>query len=770
MRNLSFAGGQGSHMKSASSRRPDLAGFMVGFSSLWIQVVLIRRLMAAFTGNELTIGAVLASWLLWTGLGSFVSARFSDRITSPASALALALSGSGALTVASLFATAGIKSWMGPAPGEMAGLPVIFAGAMLITAPCCLVLGFAFPLASRMQEDFERAAGRAYRFEALGAASVGLILAAWFYKQAGPVFPGLVIFLLMSASSLLFCGRGAKERRVLMVCAGLLVLAAGLVLAEKAGGGAGEKLFERMYWGGRPVLDSFDSRYGYLAALREGDEITIFRDGAPGASFPDPERDEQLAHLPLSMCATPYRVLLIGGGFSGMAQEILQHPVERLDWVELDPGQIELEKRWAPGWEEALADGRAVVREGDGRAWLAEGFGFYDVIIINEPDPFTAGQNRFYSAEFYGEAREALMPAGVLLARAGEAPPNLMYTGAEIGLLAGVVRTVETSFSRVEVLPLSENLILAGNSITPLSRDPAKIESVLQSRGIESLYASAAVLEPDLSPFVLHRLDEQVAGADVRVDRDLNPRGYLYGIMAWAERTSPAYARLFSAAARLPVWSLLLIPLLVPPAGLIFERKDRSAGEGVLAAGVSGFVGIVVELSLLIAYQVMVGSLYFALTLLTASFMVGLSAGAFLWERRGERSGLMPVEVLLVLWSCAGLVALLLSGSPADRPGGWFYAALFGVLLFGQGGLSGAMFAASSSRVVRSREEVGRGVGLVYGVELLGSALGGLLAGAFLVPVFGIPHSLGAALLAAVALLFHSGLGAAYSRRGAAGR
>jgi len=40
------------------------------------QVVLMRELMVAFYGNEISLGLVLACWLLWTALGSGVFGRF----------------------------------------------------------------------------------------------------------------------------------------------------------------------------------------------------------------------------------------------------------------------------------------------------------------------------------------------------------------------------------------------------------------------------------------------------------------------------------------------------------------------------------------------------------------------------------------------------------------------------------------------------------------------------------------------------------------------
>ena len=48
---------------------------LIGFTSVIAQVVLMRELMVAFYGNEISLGLVLACWLLWTALCSGVFGR-----------------------------------------------------------------------------------------------------------------------------------------------------------------------------------------------------------------------------------------------------------------------------------------------------------------------------------------------------------------------------------------------------------------------------------------------------------------------------------------------------------------------------------------------------------------------------------------------------------------------------------------------------------------------------------------------------------------------
>src|ERR1022692_5166277 len=48
---------------------------LVGFSAVIGQIVLMRELIVVFSGNEISLGIMLASWLFWTAIGSSVSSR-----------------------------------------------------------------------------------------------------------------------------------------------------------------------------------------------------------------------------------------------------------------------------------------------------------------------------------------------------------------------------------------------------------------------------------------------------------------------------------------------------------------------------------------------------------------------------------------------------------------------------------------------------------------------------------------------------------------------
>jgi len=56
--------------------------FLLGFISLGYQIVILREFLVVFSDNEITIGIFLASWMMMSGLGSYLAGFFINRLGS----------------------------------------------------------------------------------------------------------------------------------------------------------------------------------------------------------------------------------------------------------------------------------------------------------------------------------------------------------------------------------------------------------------------------------------------------------------------------------------------------------------------------------------------------------------------------------------------------------------------------------------------------------------------------------------------------------------
>jgi spermidine synthase len=140
---------------------------------------------------------------------------------------------------------------------------------------------------------------------------------------------------------------------------------------------------------------------------------------------------EMISHVPLaSLPQPPKRVLIIGGGDGGTLREVLRHPsVEEAVLCEIDGAVIEAGKTYFPAIGCAFDDPRATVLVEDGVAYMkaAEDESF-DAILIDSADPIGPGVGLF-THEFYGNAKRALKPHGILTAQTegGWSNPKGMY-------------------------------------------------------------------------------------------------------------------------------------------------------------------------------------------------------------------------------------------------------------------------------------------------------------------------------------------------------
>ncbi|MEV6163438.1 polyamine aminopropyltransferase [Streptomyces sp. NPDC052052] len=173
--------------------------------------------------------------------------------------------------------------------------------------------------------------------------------------------------------------------------------------------------------------------------------LDLYLDGRLRASARDEYRyHEALVHP--AMNGARARVLVLGGGDGLAAREVLRYPdVRRVTVVEVDPGVTRLartDRALSALNAHAYGDPRLTAVNADAFNWLRAAHGSYDVVISDLPDPGISDSTKFYSAEFYGLAAEALAPGGRLVVHAG--PPVTRphtYWTVEASMRAAGLRT-----------------------------------------------------------------------------------------------------------------------------------------------------------------------------------------------------------------------------------------------------------------------------------------------------------------------------------------
>ena len=185
---------------------------------------------------------------------------------------------------------------------------------------------------------------------------------------------------------------------------------------------------------------------------------------------------------------------------------------------------------------------------------------------------------------------------------------------------------------------------------------------------------------------------------------------------------------------------------------LFFGSRLRPAWRRGLLAAVAGFLGIVSEAVLILAYQAKEGVLYQDIGLLLAAFMAGLALGAPVLRDLILGTGVRKKWVRgwgVALLAGFGLLDFVAIGTVTGGAAGGLL--LTAGLLAATGFLVGGLFAYAGLFGVREQKKV---IGPLYAADLIGGCLGAILGSLALIPIFGLAGTLkGMILLAAFAIL-----------------
>ncbi len=698
--------------------KPWAPPFLMGFLAAAFQVYLLREFGAEFYGNELIFGLFLGSWLLWGGLGSLVKPPLKTRAgeTRLAGLYGWAI----VLFFAGLVVLRFSHKLMGILPAELTGLVPALGFALLLSLFLSFPLGHSFALNAGSHAG---GVPSVYILESAGAAAAGLVvnfaLVPRFSNWQGAAIVGAAAAVMVLVTM--------KPGRWKVLLGAAIVLAAGLAgfdfPAQKAA------------WSPLRLVEAGDTPYGKLQVIRNEEQVTFFDSGLAVFSHPDEGAAEESVHFALLQRDAPRDILLVGGGASGGAAEALKYPGARVDCVELDPAVIRLAKKHLTGPDRsALEDPRVRIFYRDGRSFIARTAGRYDAILLSLPEPATAQVNRYYTREFFFQVRQKLRPEGVF---SFVVPSAENYISDDLGqFLSSLAATLRAVFPNVTAVPGANCVFLASDA--PLSIDPVRLSASIAKLGLKLRFVSPGMLPARLDPGRVEYLARKISAPGARINRDLVPVSYYFHSVLWAGQFRGIESSVLRAAGRIgPAW-LLDMPLgvfaLVLLLLAIFRR--RSPARFLVPVAVMGFTSIAVELAVFIAFQARFGFVYGRIPLLLALFMAGLAIGS-LAARIRRRSGGFDLPAI----QGAFVLLLLLTSKVLSGAGG--EAASIAVL-FGFGVLGGYLFVAANRRLVPEVPHPGLG----YGVDLLASFAGVILASGLIIPLFGIP-----ALLLRLALL-----------------
>jgi spermidine synthase len=705
-------------MESRKANVTRLMLFMLGMTAMSVQVIMIRESMALFHGNELIIGLFLGIWMMLTAAGAYIASwpfhvpcsmfrvpflkstienDSSKPPCLPASALIL-LSLLPITTLSSLIFLRYTLVPFGIMPGPGLTILIIFIALL----PFCLVSGMLFPI---LVQSLSALKGKILLSEGYALESAGSIV-------GGILFSLVFIFILTSFESLLILALSGLcllvtwylyLKRIAPV---IYIVIIGIIFVALYKAVKPEQLVNYLQFRKMTVLAVKNSPYGKLTATSLGDNVFIYENGVPVTTGDDDVYREESVHYAMLLHQSPSKVLLISGGTSGMIEEVLKYPVDKVDYVEENPWLIRFAMKYRP-----LPDDRRVGYVfADPRIFFTENDDKYDVILINTPDPNSAAQNRFYTTEFYNLLKSRLNAGGILSMSVPAAGNYMSGTSGQIHSVA--YNTLKTVFSQVRVIPGAKDYFLASDSTIEQS-----IFRDFQRKGIRNNYVNPYYINEELLKMRSDLIMKDIL-TDTQRNSDLKPFVFSLLLKQWLERY------------KINSWLIPLILMLLLVLSLIF------LGPLNLGLFTGGFTASGLEFILLIWLQVIYGYVYQVIGLFFAIFMAGLVIGSWVVGsgiKEYSFKGFIWIQGLLACLSLliAGLMLIIRSGSP-----NLLIISLIFILLAITGLLVGIQFAISAQL---RKEEIQISAGESFSADLLGSAIGVILVSVYLVPQFGLP-------------------------------
>ena len=151
-----------------------------GMSGIVAQIILLRELLVTFLGNELTLGIILANWLILGAIGSFIIGKSVEKVKRKMEVFVLfQLSFSVALPFA-IYLSRIFKNILLTTPGEGLGFASIFYSSLLILLFVTIPQGALFTYGCKLYSQYIRkdasSIGKVYVFESIGSIIGGLLM------------------------------------------------------------------------------------------------------------------------------------------------------------------------------------------------------------------------------------------------------------------------------------------------------------------------------------------------------------------------------------------------------------------------------------------------------------------------------------------------------------------------------------------------------------------------------------------------------------------
>ncbi|MDN7242499.1 polyamine aminopropyltransferase [Planococcus sp. N028] len=365
----------------------------------------------------------ISLFLTGMGIGAYVSEKMTRNLISSFIWIEYSIGIIGGFSALLLF---GVTAYFPPGTGSL----FLYSVILLVGALTGVELPILIRKANEIGVSLQKSAAKVLFSDYAGGLVGGLLFLFLLRPYFGLVKTAFLVALINVAVALWIVFRFKHELKRYQMHAGfgiffLLLLISGAFFGEEAALQFEERLYKD------PIVFSEQSSYQQIILTKAQGDTRLYLDGQLQFSSSDEHRyHEILVHPPMAAAARHERILILGGGDGLAAREVLKYPdAGKITLVDLDPKMTEIARSnslLAELNEGSLDHEKVEVVNDDAFRFLEGAEGFYDVIIIDLPDPNNESLNKLYTQEFYSLVRNRLHPDGAMMVQATSpvfAPP-----------------------------------------------------------------------------------------------------------------------------------------------------------------------------------------------------------------------------------------------------------------------------------------------------------------------------------------------------------
>ncbi len=391
-----------------------LISVFIGSICSLIYELITGAVSSYLVGNSITqFSLVIGIFLSAMGIGSYLSKFITTRLLERFVQIEIGIGIIGGISAFLLFAAFTFTS---------SYYPIL----VLVTIILGTLVGLEIPLIIRVFEEQKEtlriSVAHVMSIDYIGALAASLAFPLILLPQLGLMKASFAVglFNLFVAFFCLYSFKSeiiAWKQNFLVAVIAAVLLFSGMIFSEQLVTLTEERIYPD------EIIYAKQTPYQRIVVTKWNDDYRLFLNGNIQFSSADEYRyHESLVHVAAARLGSRERILILGGGDGMAVRECFKYgDVKEIDLVDLDAEMTSLfrdNKTLARLNNGSLNDSRVTIHNTDGWNYLRECKKYYDLIIVDLPDPENLEIGKLYTKSFYTAVAERLTTAGIMVVQA----------------------------------------------------------------------------------------------------------------------------------------------------------------------------------------------------------------------------------------------------------------------------------------------------------------------------------------------------------------